>query len=378
MEEEKEEEKKVPKKGMLDLLFDQVRNYKSCDKFKGMMDFCTRFRRIAPYNAMLLEVQMPSARYVLTSAEWKKRFGRKPKDTARPLITLIPFGPVEFLYEIGDVEPCQPSHTPAPPEGHGNPRSVADPNLYYKRKDGTEVLRTEMTDQDILEEFEEENKKHQTMKDADRMLERLKTNLIADGIIYEEMRSGIELSGQLKPYYIRFGNDYPLEEGYTFSCNVHFKLSCRQNATSQQKLAYICHELGHFFCHHLTNNKTSKWWPQRLQGAGDKVIREFEAESVAWLVCSRLGIATDTIEYLNGYFEKYQTIPDISMDLVLKASMEVEKRLRGHMNPREGLMFTHDRAFKLALLKTRDQIRTDKAAAQLANKNRQFHQYKLF
>ncbi len=369
MEEEKEEEKKAPKKGMLDLLFDQVRNYKSCDKFKDMMDFCKRFRRIAPYNAMLLEVQMPSARYVLTSADWKKHFGRKPKDTARPLITLFPFGPVEFLYEIGDVEPCQPSHEAVPAGGPPNRRTAAQSYPYYRRKDGTQVPRSEMTDEDILEEFEEENQKHQSSFNADRMLEQLKTNMIADGIIYDEMRTGIDLSAQLKPSFMHFGNNYPLEPEYSFSCNVYFKLSCRQNASSEQKLAYICHELGHLFCHHLSNAKTSKWWTQRLQGTGNDAIREFEAESVAWLVCNRLGIATDSVEYLNGYYEKYQTIPDISMDMVLKASMEVEKRMRGHMNPREGLMYTFDRAFMLALRRMRDKIRADRAL-QLANKHR--------
>ncbi len=326
-------------KGVLDLLLSQVQNFKSCSKFKDMMDFCIRFRKMAPYNAMLLEAQMPSAKYVLTAAEWKKRFNRQPKAEARPLLTLIPFGPIEFLYEIGDVEPCNMSDEEEKPSA-----SCSD-----------------MTDDAILEEFEKENEKYQNSNKADQMLENLKKNMIADGIQYIDTRTGIELSSTIKPFYQKYGQSYPLDINYPVSCHIHFRIMCRQNAAKEEKVAYICHELGHLFCHHLSN-KTSpkKWWQTRLTGASKEVEREFEAEAAAWLVCNRMGIKTDSAEYLSGYYHKNQTIPNISVDIVLKAAMEIEKRVRGHMNPKDGLLCANGRDFKLALDRIRSKMKEDK------------------
>jgi hypothetical protein len=36
--------------------------------------------------------------------DWRERFGRKPKDGARPLLILWPFGPVALVYDIIDTE----------------------------------------------------------------------------------------------------------------------------------------------------------------------------------------------------------------------------------------------------------------------------------
>ena len=51
---------------------------------------------------MLVEMQRPGARYVLTKKEWEKRYNRVLKENARPLVILFPFGPVEFVFDIAD------------------------------------------------------------------------------------------------------------------------------------------------------------------------------------------------------------------------------------------------------------------------------------
>lgn len=99
-------------KGLIDLLLHEVERFSSCDNFKAMLEFCARFRKLAPYNAMFLQVQMPNARFVLSANQWRNHFHRQPKANARPLITLVPFGPIEFLYEIGDTERCPGDYVP--------------------------------------------------------------------------------------------------------------------------------------------------------------------------------------------------------------------------------------------------------------------------
>jgi len=57
----------------------------------------------------------------------------------------------------------------------------------------------------------------------------------------------------------------------------------------EEKFATIAHELGHLFCGHL-GNPLMDLWPDR--SSCDLQVREFEAESVSWLVCERAGIYT--------------------------------------------------------------------------------------
>lgn len=53
---------------------------------------------------MLLLMQKPGLSYVASAYDWRERFGRKPKEEARPLLILWPFGPVAFVYDVLDTE----------------------------------------------------------------------------------------------------------------------------------------------------------------------------------------------------------------------------------------------------------------------------------
>ena len=88
----------------LDKLFEEVGTYRSSKDYKELLNFVVRFRKIAPYNAMLLHIQKPGSKYVASASDWWKRFRRKPKPGARPLVILRPFGPVAFVYELEDTE----------------------------------------------------------------------------------------------------------------------------------------------------------------------------------------------------------------------------------------------------------------------------------
>ena len=53
---------------------------------------------------MLLHVQKPGLSYAASARDWRDRFGRRPKEGARPLIILWPFGPVALVYDVMDTE----------------------------------------------------------------------------------------------------------------------------------------------------------------------------------------------------------------------------------------------------------------------------------
>lgn len=67
-----------------------------------MLAFVASFKLLSPYNAFLLYQQRPGTRFVLNASSWYKKYSRKIKPNARPLIILVPFGPVDYVYDISD------------------------------------------------------------------------------------------------------------------------------------------------------------------------------------------------------------------------------------------------------------------------------------
>ena len=63
--------------------------------------------------------------------------------------------------------------------------------------------------------------------------------------------------------------------------------------------------------------------------------REFEAESVCYLVCQRLGIDNPSEKYLAGYMGKNKEVPPISLECVMAASGLVEKMGRERLGLRK-------------------------------------------
>jgi hypothetical protein len=86
------------------------------------------------------------------------------------------------------------------------------------------------------------------------------------------------------------------------------------------------------YCGHL-GTPNEKWWPDRTGLPHD--IREFEAESVCYLVCNRLGIDNRSDEYLAGYLQKHSDTPPISLDCVMKAAGLVEQMGQLRLKPRK-------------------------------------------
>ena len=66
-----------------------------------------------------------------------------------------------------------------------------------------------------------------------------------------------------------------------------------------------------------------------------EAVREFEAESVAFLLCSRLGIENPSHEYLAEYIKGHARTPPISLDCVLKSTGLIEQMGRKRLKLRK-------------------------------------------
>lgn len=99
-------------------------------------------------------------------------------------------------------------------------------------------------------------------------------------------------------------------------------ITLNSNHDRLTQLATIYHELGHVYCGHLGNQELD-YLPKRCVLPIE--VKEFEAESVCWLLCEREGIKNPSAEYLSNYLNSYNEIPGISIDTVLKAAAKIEQ-----------------------------------------------------
>lgn len=89
-------------RALLDQLLADSKVYRSTDSYKTLLAFVIRLRNVAPFNAMLLQLQKPGLTYAASAHDWKACFNRAVKEDARPLLILWPFGPVATVYDVLD------------------------------------------------------------------------------------------------------------------------------------------------------------------------------------------------------------------------------------------------------------------------------------
>ncbi len=286
-------------KRVLDELFGFARQYRTSESFNALLKFVTGFRFYAPYNAMLVRAQMPGASYVAPAHRWSEQFGRTIKVDARPLVILQPMGPVMFVFDVSDTEARKDS-PPLPPE-------VTNPFAVRAGHVGKEL--------------------DWSVKNAKR-----------DGVRIQPRKEGSQSGGSIRlasggMVYFDAGND---RKGNPKLVEVplRYDILFNQGGSKESQYASVVHELAHLYCGHMgTPNPTWKWWPDR-RGL-DLQTAEFEAESVAYLVCARIGIDNPSEKYLAGYFGKNAEVPNISVDLIMKAAGLIEQMGRGRMEPRK-------------------------------------------
>lgn len=263
----------------LDQLVSRALAYRTGSELKTLLEFSRRFPHIAPFNAMLLHVQNRGIGYALTAERWEKLYDRRVRPGARPYLTLIPFGPVSFVFELSDTEPRDPTRNRVP-EAVSNPFPA----------------------------------KGQPPPHALLNLEKVCTKL---GIELEWRDLATKLAGSVRRHNNRIWDFY---------------LELNSKHTDAQSLGTLAHELGHVFCGHLGTTKRG-FWSDRSQLATR--TEEFEAEAVAWMVTERLNLDIGSARYLAGYLDSDLPLPEYSLDTVLNATGKMEEMIRGTFRPKK-------------------------------------------
>ena len=287
-------------KHALDELFNATYAYRSSNEYMELMRFVSRFRFYSPYNAMLIRLQRPGARFVATPTRWKRDYDHYVKPNANPIVILQPMGPVMFVFDISDTEPG-PNARPIP----------TDVDRPFEAQGG--IIGDELK---------------KTIENAKR-----------DGIRIHSRETGFQHAGSIqavnKPHLPKLkcyiGKDKGGIPRYK-KIPVQYELLFSVKLSPEARYVTLVHELAHLYCGHLcTPNK--KWWPNRI--GLSRAEAEFEAESVTYLVCARLGIQNPSAAYLSGYVKTNEKLPKISLECVMKAAGLIENMGKIRLKPRK-------------------------------------------
>jgi len=257
-------------RSLLDQLLTDSRLYTQSKDYKDLLDFVVRLGNFAPFNAMLLQVQKPGLGYAASARDWRERFGRWPKEGARPLLILWPFGPVALVYDVMDTE------------GKDLPQDVA--------------------------------------------------SFFAVGSIRkEQMASFVSLMGKkgIEWYPVdagdkKAGSIRVIRRATKEKELTHHRMHINRNHSVAVQFATLAHELGHLFLGHLGADRALNV-PERP--SMDHAQQELEAESVTYLVCERNGVESKSKTYLANYVTQNTTVDKVDLYQVMRAAGKIETLL---------------------------------------------------
>jgi IrrE N-terminal-like domain len=260
----------VASRALLDTLIARSRLYRTTKEYKDLLDFVVRLRNFAPFNAMLLQIQKPGLLYAASEADWHGRFGRKPKEGARPLLILWPFGPIALVYDVEDTE------------GKDLPRDVSA--FFAQGPVGESAM------------------------------VRFKWLCGRKDVAWVDLDTGGAKAGSIAC----------TRRAASKAEHNTYKVSINKNHSPVVRFSTLAHELAHLFLGHLgpdSHLSIPLRQPQTVEQ------RELEAESVAYLVCKRSHVETNSEAYLSDYTMRNSLLTDLDIYQVMRAAGQVEALL---------------------------------------------------
>lgn len=272
-------------------LFDKILKNGHYNDFLEYAKFMYSIKRFAVFNSAMVISQRPGAEYVDTESNWEKRFGRKIKPGAIPIVIMQPFGPINFVYEARDT------------------LGDNDITLFH-------------FDDDVITGYPWDR----------NVYDKLVRTVNQLGIWYNEVNFGGRLYGQAcildEPVM------YVVEKAkkkYSFRTDICIQVNEGQSAPI--KAATILHELGHILCGHFQYDRVKNVLsvPRREAKLTHEQM-EIEAEKVSEIASEMLGFYYDSSIYLRrNYPESDQlnfslrVVVD-AVDKILKSFSEVEMK----------------------------------------------------
>lgn len=249
----------------IDELVHRSLKHKGSEQFREMIDFMARFREYAPYNNMLVRIQDPTCSFYATSKDWEDKFDRNLKEDARPMLILAPMHPVMLVYALDQTE------------GQPLPEKLQN----FARYEG---------------EFRQDWIKR-VIENAER----------------DRIKIAFQTLSSTNAGFATFSRE---TQSWKMRIVIHAELD------EPSRFGVLCHELAHIYLGHLGTDE-DHWWPSRQNLTLQTV--EIEAEAVAHIITTRLGLSGFSEAYLSGHIKSPELPESVSMDLIAKVSGKLEQ-----------------------------------------------------
>jgi hypothetical protein len=255
---------------MLDQLLADSTLYRKGADYQNLLNFVVRLRNFAPFNALLLHIQKPGLYHAASARDWRENFNRTIKEDARPLLILWPFGPVALVYDVMDTA--------------GDPLPMG-----VSAFEATGVI-----DQVALDRFAQLTGKK--------------------NIVWNKVDMGDLKAGSIRVV------SRPAKPGEASS----YRMTVNQNHNPNVQFATLAHELAHLFLGHLGQDKNLSI---PIRPTQTHKQQELEAESTAYIVCTRNGVENQSASYLKNYVEQDTTTEQLDLYQIMRAAGQVETLL---------------------------------------------------
>ena len=281
----------------IDRLLADGRAYRQSKDYSEFISFLGRFRQYSPFNAAMVSLQKPGARFVATDRVWEAEYRRVLRPGAQPLVIMQPRGPYMVVFDVSDTE--------ALPGAPRLPADVTEP-----------LAATSQLDIETLGRLWQA-----TVDNAIR--EGFRVTLVDTAPAHAGSVSWSKRQGTISRPGPRAGS--PVE---TYELIHEIKVS--QKLSPLDAYVTLVHELAHVFCGHL-GTPDPKRWPSRI---GSKPRNEVEAESIAYIVLSRLDPTFKMGDYLLGYLSSNEQLPEgVGLRQMIQVASQIiemgKARLRG-------------------------------------------------
>ncbi|MBU5635901.1 hypothetical protein KOM00_04065 [Geomonas sp. Red69] len=259
--------------------------------FFETLTFIKQSRYLAPYNALLVKQQRSSATLVIPEERWRSKYGRNLRPGVQPIVIMKIFGPVEFVYDIKDIEGIEE-----------NPIPGYKPNLPTE-----EICRALFPTEGDLRGIEG------LYDDVVRACRRQRLQL-------EEYPLGITLSGRVRVKDARFLT--PRKGIKAENRLINYVLQVNSTHPLEIRFAALVHELAHIFCGHLDEFQDGIFKRKELSD------QELEAEAVSYLFCYRHGFRPKSEQYLASYLIEGRTPSVAGFGPIIDALKKIEDMLK--------------------------------------------------
>ncbi len=301
----------------IDELVKQNREYRQNKKFLEMINNISELNYLAPYNAMLVNLQKSGTKLAFSRKKWKE-YGRCPKETATPLIALVQFGPTGVLYDYESTE------------------IIKGCELMQMRENELVELWCNMTNRTG---GKINHKKYSNLINNLSVYGiSLNANTNATSTYIEHLKNSRPTDTDLSNIDVQYVYNIRQQRYETINILSKFNVDLDFNKSREEIFHSLCYSLGHIFCRHIFYNQLER---------RDLVCFEadFEAEVVAWIVCKRNGVANPAEKNLSTYWHNNH-LPLYSFERIIKAVTEIEKMLASKMVAKDGLWYKHDEDFR--------------------------------